>query len=94
MNVHTCTFVPYSPYRRQRAVPMRAVTSTELRQNVFSLLSDVENGERVLVTRHGRVVAELSPPARSVEPAWKRAGPRLPIAGAAVSAAILRERSR
>ncbi len=73
---------------------MRSVTSTEFRQNVFSFLDQAEKGERVLVTRHGRVVAELSPPARSVEPAWKRAGPRLPIHGAALSAAILRERSR
>lgn len=73
---------------------MRAVTSTEFRQKVFSLLSEVENGERVLVTRHGRVVAELAPPANAAEPSWKRSGPRLPIAGAAVSAAILRERSR
>ncbi|MEJ2311625.1 MAG: type II toxin-antitoxin system Phd/YefM family antitoxin [Gemmatimonadales bacterium] len=73
---------------------MRAVSSTEFRQNVFSLLSAVENGERVLVTRHGRVVAELAPPAKSAEPAWKRTGPRLRITGAAVSAAILRERSR
>jgi prevent-host-death family protein len=73
---------------------MKAVTSTEFRKKVFSLLDDVENGERVLVTRHGRVVAELSPPDRSTQPAWKRAGPGLPISGAALSAAILRERSR
>ena len=73
---------------------MRTVTSTEFRQNVFSLLDQVENGERILVTRHGKVVAELAPPAKSAEPSWKRAGPRLPIAGAALSAAILRERSR
>lgn len=73
---------------------MKAVTSTEFRKKVFSLLDDVENGERVLVTRHGRVVAELAPPAKASRPAWKRAGPRMPIPGAALSAAILRERSR
>ena len=73
---------------------MKAVTSTEFRRKFFSLLDDVENGERVLVTRHGKVVAELAPAAGSVRPAWKKAGPSLPIAGAALSAAILRERSR
>lgn len=73
---------------------MKAVTSTEFRRKFFSLLDDVENGDRVLVTRHGKVVAELAPPAGAAQPAWKRAGPRLPIAGAALSAAILRERSR
>jgi hypothetical protein len=40
------------------------------------------------------VVAELAPPAGAAEPSWKRTGPRFPIAGAAVSAAIRRERSR
>lgn len=73
---------------------MKAVTSTEFRKKVFSFLDQVENGERVLVTRHGRVVAELSPPDHATAPSWKRGGPRLPISGAALSAAILRERSR
>ena len=40
---------------------MRAVTAREANQKFSELLSDVEDGEQVLITKHGRPVAVLSP---------------------------------
>ena len=72
---------------------MKSVTSTEFRQNVSAILDDVERGERVLVSRNGRVIAEVVPAqARPGEPAWKRPRPRLSIPGVSLSAIILAER--
>jgi len=39
---------------------MRAVTAREANQTFSEILSDVENGEEVLITKHGRPVAVLS----------------------------------
>ena len=44
---------------------MKEVNVTELRQNLPSYLAKVQRGERIKVTSRGKVVAELSPPARS-----------------------------
>jgi antitoxin (DNA-binding transcriptional repressor) of toxin-antitoxin stability system len=75
---------------------MKTVTFTEFRKNASGLFSEVENGETVLVLRHGKPVAEVSPP--SAEPAnspsWKKPGLRLAAKGASLSAAILQERRR
>lgn len=40
---------------------MRTVTAREANQSFSKLLSDVEAGERVVITKHGRKVAELKP---------------------------------
>ena len=40
---------------------MRAVTAREANQSFSELLSDVERGEEVLITKRGRPVAVLSP---------------------------------
>ncbi len=75
---------------------MRTVSFTEFRQNASALLSKVEQGERLIVIRHGKPVAQISPvpPEQSATPSWKRTGPRLTIPGASLSAAILEERNR
>lgn len=39
----------------------RAVTASEANRNFSELLRQVEHGESVAVTRHGRVVARLVP---------------------------------
>lgn len=39
----------------------RTVTATEAKTKLLSLLDEVENGERVDITRHGRLVARLVP---------------------------------
>jgi prevent-host-death family protein len=40
---------------------VREVTATEAKAKLLALLDEVENGEEVLITRHGRRVARLEP---------------------------------
>ena len=44
---------------------MKEVNVTALRQNLPDYLALVERGEKVRVTVHGRVIAEICPPAPS-----------------------------
>jgi antitoxin (DNA-binding transcriptional repressor) of toxin-antitoxin stability system len=74
---------------------MKTITFTEFRKRDSGVLSDVEKGESFLVLRHGKPVAEISPPAEhGATPSWKRPGLRLAAKGASLSTAILAERSR
>ncbi len=75
---------------------MKTVTFTEFRKNASGLLSDVEKGESLLVMRHGKPIAEISPPSteHAAPPSWKRPRPRLTIKGASLSSTILEERRR
>lgn len=75
---------------------MKTVTFTEFRKRASGVLSDVEKGETFLVLRHGKPIAEISPPSaqRGTEPSWKRPGSRLTMKGASLSATILEERRR
>jgi len=41
---------------------MKEVSVTELRQNLQAFLAQASGGQRVRVTAHGRVIAELAPP--------------------------------
>ena len=73
---------------------MKTVSFTEFRKNASGLFSDVEHGEVLVIVRHGRPIAEVSPlssPDRL--PAWKRPALRLSVRGAGLSAAILGERA-
>lgn len=58
---------------------MKSITVGELRQNPTAMLADVAAGESYRVTRHGREVARIVPPAPSVEltPARRPGGMRL-----------------
>ena len=40
---------------------MKNVTFTEFRKKASSILTDVENGEVVVVLRHGKPIAEIIP---------------------------------
>ena len=73
---------------------MKTVTFTEFRKHASGLFTDVERGENLLVIRHGKPVAEISPVSPTAEsvPSWKRRGLRLTAKGAALSAAIIEER--
>jgi len=73
---------------------MTTVTFTDFRKRASGVLSDVENGEVVVIVRHGKPIAELCPVSseHSREPAWKRPGLRLAVSGASLSRAILEER--
>ena len=55
---------------------MKEVSVTELRQNLQSFLAKARSGQRVRVTAHGRVIAELSPPSPDLDRA-KRARQRM-----------------
>ena len=75
---------------------MKTVTFTEFRKHASGLLADVEKGETFLVLRHGKPIAEISPPSteRDAKPSWKRPGLRLTAKGASLSSAIIEERRR
>jgi antitoxin (DNA-binding transcriptional repressor) of toxin-antitoxin stability system len=75
---------------------MKTVTFTEFRKHASQLFSEVEKGSALLVLRHGKPIAEISPPSsqRGENPSWKRPGLRLTAKGAGLSAAILQERKR
>jgi prevent-host-death family protein len=73
---------------------MKTVTFTEFRKHASGLLSEVESGENLLVLRHGKPIAEISPVSSTPEgtPSWNRRGLRLTAKGAALSTAIIEER--
>ena len=75
---------------------MKTVTFTEFRKNASAYLSGVEQGETLLVYRHGKLIAEIRPPAASghirEEPSWKGPGKRLKLKGKGLSELILEER--
>jgi prevent-host-death family protein len=69
---------------------MKTVAATELKAKLAEFLGDVERGEVINVTRHGKTIARLSPPEdhdearrrhEAVEAikAWKRTGRRTGI---------------
>jgi len=73
---------------------MITVTLTEFRSHASGMLSRVENGETLLVLRHGRPIAEVSPVVsqNKDQSSWKRPALRLSTKGVSLSAAILAER--
>jgi prevent-host-death family protein len=75
---------------------MKTVTLTEFRSHVSGLLTDVENGETLVVVRHGRPIAEVQPVGtpENAQPSWRRPALRLSTKGASLSAAILKDRER
>ena len=73
---------------------MKTVSFTEFRRRASGLITAVEHGETLVVIRHGRPVAEISPVIETVAgiPSWKHPGLRFADKGGALSAAILAER--
>jgi len=73
---------------------MKTVTFTEFRRRASGMISEVEHGETLVVIRHGKPVAEVSPfTGESLKtPAWQQPGPRLVSRGVTLSDAILAER--
>ena len=70
---------------------MRTVNFTAFRNDASEMMTAVEQGERLLVIRHGRPIAEISP-ATVQQPSWKRPALRLSTKGAGLAAAIIEER--
>ena len=40
----------------------RTLTATEVKAQFFALLDDVQQGEEIIITRHGKPVAQIAPP--------------------------------
>ncbi len=74
---------------------MKTITFTEFRKHASRLFSAVEDGEIIVVLRHGRPIAEISPVSQTAGlPSWKKPGLRLSVKGTELSSAILEERKR
>ncbi len=73
---------------------MKNVSLTEFRSHASGMLTEVENGETIVVMRHGRPIARVCPMSapEQAEPSWKRPARRLTRKGAELTAAILKER--
>ena len=70
---------------------MKTISFTEFRNHASDMMTEVENGETLLVIRHGRPIAEISP-VTAQQPSWKRPALRLSTTGAGLAAAIIEER--
>ena len=72
---------------------MTTVTLTEFRSHASGMFNRVERGETLVVIRHGRPIAEVSPVSSAGgAPSWKKPALRLVAKGAGLAAAILAER--
>ncbi len=70
---------------------VKMINFTEFRNNASDLLTQVEQGQSLLVMRHGRPIAQISPPAGE-QPSWKNPALRLRASGEELASAILQER--
>lgn len=72
---------------------MTTVTLTEFRSRASGMFDRVERGETLVVIRHGRPIAEITPFASAAgKPSWKKPALRLTAKGAGLASAILGER--
>ncbi len=61
-------------YKTLKIVQMQTVALSEFRANASAMIDLVEQGETVRILRHGKLVAEVSPPKLDVPvriPHWK-----------------------
>ncbi len=74
---------------------MQIATFTQLRNNAKYYFDAVENGEIVIIKRHGKTIAEIKPVADDdTNHSWKNPALRLAIKGRALSKTILEERKK
>lgn len=75
---------------------MTTVTLTDFRSHASGMLTRVEHGETLVVLRHGRPIAEVSPITKEndAQPSWKRQALRISTKGEGLAAAILEGRTR
>ena len=72
---------------------MKTVTFTDFRSHASGLITEVEQGETLVVIRHGRPIAEILPFSKTGQnPSWKRPALRLTVKGGGLSDVILKER--
>jgi antitoxin (DNA-binding transcriptional repressor) of toxin-antitoxin stability system len=73
---------------------LKKVLFSDFMDNISMYFSDVEKGETLLIIRHGKAIAIISP-SKKLEPkipAWKMPGLKLSIKGLDLSKAILEDR--
>ena len=79
----------------QKEAQMISTAFTDFRKKTASFLDKVENGETVVVTRHGRPIAEIVPPSSNVlGRSWKRPALRMKLKGISISKAVMEERTK
>jgi len=73
---------------------MKTITLTDLRKRTSAFITEVEQGETLVLLRRGKPVAEVIPfsDVPRETPAWKQPGIHLWIRGSDLSSAILDER--
>ena len=72
---------------------MTQTTFTEFRKHAKAYFDSVEKGETVRVLRHGKIIAEVTPPNTNLDKKpWKKPGLKLVIPGVSLSEAVLQER--
>ncbi len=74
---------------------MKTVTLTEFCNHTSGMLTEVESGERMLILKQGKPIAELSPVSvlKKSQPSWKKPALRISTKGPGLSSAILEERT-
>ncbi len=73
---------------------MTVVAITDFRKNASGFISQVEQGETIILVRRGKPVAEIVPIASGVQktPTWKQPSIQIQLKGNDLSSAILEER--
>lgn len=72
---------------------MKTISFTDFRKNASELITDVEHGEKIILLRRGKPVAEITPFSEKPQtPAWKQKGIQLQLRGKDLSSAIIDER--
>ena len=85
----------YRRYYSKRWVAMQKTNTTDFRSHVAHYLAIVENGEQVVIMRHGRAIAKLTPMSTETKkPSWQQPALQLKIKGLSLSKVILDERSK
>ena len=73
-------------------VSMKSISFSDFRHDASRILDLVEQGEEVVIRRHGKVVARLIPAQEPGVPAWKKPGLRLVTKGPGLSEVIAEDR--
>ncbi|MCK5146698.1 type II toxin-antitoxin system Phd/YefM family antitoxin [bacterium] len=73
---------------------MKTITFTEFRKNASGLFNEVEHGETLMIIRHGKTIAKISPPSMNDfrTPSWKRSALKLTLKGKSLSNIIIDDR--
>jgi antitoxin (DNA-binding transcriptional repressor) of toxin-antitoxin stability system len=76
----------------QKEQLMKTASFTEFRKHAAEFFDFVEKGEVVRILRHGVPIADITPVALRGTPSWKKVPPLLPLKGASLSKALLKNR--